>query len=597
MSAHYDYLYKYYTKRMVVENTTMSSCPERVVKPKTGPTGPTGAHGIGVTGPAGVGVTGPAGVGLTGPAGNPGVTGPAGVGVTGPAGVGVTGPAGVGVTGPAGTPGVTGATGPCCTGQMFNVNNSVFVDANFGNDSTGQLETPFFAFQSITAAINAATSSGQPNANNTWVVIIQPGTYTEDIYLQDFVNLLGVGTMSYAYPPPGNEVQIIGTVYDTDIVNGFPNLTNLSFQNANITLTLPAFVFTSGMLVNVTDCLVTATYTNPASEAICQAITVGEATDLVLTRCYLTISVSSGNPYTAIGVDLAGGEGTDVILNECTVSIILADYGVATSIGVNANDIGNLTDFSINSNTTKYSVGYSTPDTMPASGNRFQVFAVDNASVNSQNDYVEIVIVPQSSQVAIVNAAINPNSDPSSSNVTNMMINFDYTLPTTTAATLPISVYTLVNNGGPNSLGHFSDIRFRGYHSDAFVPTQTPYNPNNIFKEVNILVDNQGGGQELPGVTFPTSSYQVTEIDSVVIYQGAAGDTVTLPTASNNLGRRLTVKNATTGGTAGSITVTPQVGDNIDTAATFSLSDFESIIVVSDGSNTWWITAFYTPMA
>lgn len=76
-----------------------------------GPTGPTGAAGVGSTGP-----TGAAGVGVTGPAGEAGVgsTGPTGVaGVAGAAGsTGPTGPSIVGPTGPAGEPGVAGGTGP-----------------------------------------------------------------------------------------------------------------------------------------------------------------------------------------------------------------------------------------------------------------------------------------------------------------------------------------------------------------------------------------------------------------------------------------------------------------------------------------------------
>src|SRR5690349_1628804 len=103
----------------------MPSCRVRCCVPgNQGPPGPTGARGS-------TGFTG-----STGPANNPGSTGP-------------TGP-----TGPASNPGSTGPTG--ANGPQFLVNNTVFVDAQFGNDATGVIQSPAQPFQTINAAITAA---------------------------------------------------------------------------------------------------------------------------------------------------------------------------------------------------------------------------------------------------------------------------------------------------------------------------------------------------------------------------------------------------------------------------------------------------------
>jgi hypothetical protein len=180
----------------------------------TGPTGPTGSTGTGDIGPTGpVGPTGPGAgatgatgsTGATGATGNTGVTGPTGSGATGSTGAsgntgptGPTGPTGVtgsgatgatgatGVTGPPGATGDIGATGATgdtgATGlNALPINNTVFVDTQFGDDVTGVREDEAKPFQTLAAALAIALPGD--------TIYVQPGQYNEDnLILRDDIN-------------------------------------------------------------------------------------------------------------------------------------------------------------------------------------------------------------------------------------------------------------------------------------------------------------------------------------------------------------------------------------------------------------------------
>ena len=80
----------------------------------------------------------------------------------------------VGAAGPAGPVGPTGATGP----EFLNINNTVFVDAQFGDDGTGLPEDMAAPFQTLTAGLAQAITSQGPG--ETWTVYVWPGIYTDD---------------------------------------------------------------------------------------------------------------------------------------------------------------------------------------------------------------------------------------------------------------------------------------------------------------------------------------------------------------------------------------------------------------------------------
>lgn len=138
---------------------------------------------------------------------------------------GSTGPTGMnGQTGP------TGITGPTGT-IMFvsNVNNSVFVDTTFGNDSTGQRENPNLPFKTIQSALTASIAQD--------VIIVRPGIYTEgNIRLKSQVNFyfeLGASLLytgpEYAFLDDGVAVvSVIDGFGDFNVTNGLLSITGRS---------------------------------------------------------------------------------------------------------------------------------------------------------------------------------------------------------------------------------------------------------------------------------------------------------------------------------------------------------------------------------
>jgi hypothetical protein len=568
----------------------------------TGPTGDSGNSGVtgstGTTGPTGIaglaantGATGPTGsvgdIGSTGPTGqqglaaNTGATGPTGpssldgdTGATGPTGpssldgdTGATGPTGpssldgdtgaTGPTGPSSLDGDTGATGP--TGPSFLVNNTNFVDTQFGNDATAQLNSPVFPYQTITAAINAAATVA--TSSNPWQIQIRPGTYNENISLQNYVNLLGVTSLSYLQtPPPGGEVLINGTINDTAVTAGFPDITFLNFSNTN----LPVATFTSSALITITDCILSSTFTNTTP---CNTVTIS-TTDVVFKRSHVILSVSSTSDYTATAIDLTGGAGSDMILDDCIVDVILDGVGVPLITNVSAENTGNLDDSTIISNDTTYSVGFTNATGVPTSAT-YQTFSVSNASVTSTNDTTELIVVPANMVTSIVTAdPVNP----SQSDVLNMLVN---------VVSDPTIISTLNNNGNSAATGYFTNVRFRGYTGS--VPTQTPSLSTNTYKQINCLTDLQLAGQALYNFTNIATSYTVLEIDAVIDYTGLGNDTATLPAAAAYIGRQLVIKN----NSVGILNVVPQGSDTIDGNVLVVLQPLQSLVIVSDGVSIW----------
>jgi hypothetical protein len=118
--------------------------------------------------------------GATGPTGMKGATG-----ATGPTGMkgatGATGP-----TGMKGATGATGSTGPA--GPGFLVCNTLFVDAEFGDDLTAVVNDPGQPWQTCTAAANAAAALN-PTRDNPVLVHVRPCVYNgEGNLLRDNVN-------------------------------------------------------------------------------------------------------------------------------------------------------------------------------------------------------------------------------------------------------------------------------------------------------------------------------------------------------------------------------------------------------------------------
>lgn len=229
---------------------------------RTGATGATGQQGIqGVTGRTGAtGATGPQGIqgiqGVTGSTGAVGFTGVTGSqGATGIQGIsGSTGSTGAtGSQGIQGNTGVTGHTGPCCTGptgatgaqgiqgatgatgangmngpQMLNINNTLFVDEQFGNNATAIREDETKPYRTITAALLAALPGD--------TVYVHPGNYNENgLFLKDQVNFYfeeGAFLSSGAFPmfldSDGNVTTQITGFGNFTSTNNILNIVNAS---------------------------------------------------------------------------------------------------------------------------------------------------------------------------------------------------------------------------------------------------------------------------------------------------------------------------------------------------------------------------------
>ena len=156
---------------------------------KRGHEGPPGRPGMngnnGATGATGM--AGPTGMaGATGIIGATGSTGPTGmIGATGIVGAtGSTGPTGMvgatGNTGPTGMIGATGNTGPTgmigATGGVINyfINQTVFVDAVYGNDVTAVPNDPTHPYQTFDAAFGYVNNG----TFTTYNIHVRPGSYT-----------------------------------------------------------------------------------------------------------------------------------------------------------------------------------------------------------------------------------------------------------------------------------------------------------------------------------------------------------------------------------------------------------------------------------
>ncbi|GIX04970.1 MAG: hypothetical protein KatS3mg114_0839 [Planctomycetaceae bacterium] len=89
-------------------------------------------------------------------------------------------------------------------------------------------------------------------------------------------------------------------------------------------------------------------------------------------------------------------------------------------------------------------------------------------------------------------------------------------------------------------------------------------------------------------VATKTTNYSVTSTDSVLLCDATSGAlTVTLPTAAGITGRQYSIKRISSG--ANTVTVAAQSGQTIDGTATRVLgTQYETVTVVSDGSN-WWV--------
>ena len=367
----------------------------------------------------------------------------------------------------------------------------------------------------------------------------------------------------------------------------FPNLTNLLVQSTE----QPAGIFTSGTLITITNSIFSSSFTT-STNYVCIACSGG--TDVVTTNSYFAVLVSPpSNTSYSVNIMQASGQGAAFVLDSSQFDIIINPVsgapgnGIPTLSCISAQNVGALPDTTVISTSCHYGIGWSFSP-LPASA-FFQVFSLDDASVVSRNDDVEVIVVPSTMQTNIATLGLNGGSA-QQVDVLNMVFNFAYTVPSQVST---MNIGSIANMG---STGYFQNIQFRGLN--GYVPSQTPSQTKNTFRQINVLVDDQVGGQDLVGVTIVTDTqidsagYNVTEIDSVILWEGMTGaTTIVLPSVGQYKGRRLTIRNTGLYNSTVTIQLQPWISDTIDMlnpGVPFLLDANQTHVLISDGSSTWW---------
>src|SRR5581483_5164238 len=112
------------------------------------------------------------------------------------------------------------------------INNTIYVDNKYGNDSNALPERKYFPYNSITNAI-AAAKNRFPKERSPWNIIIAPGHYKENLKLEPYVNIQGEGTVILEGNLVGEDLNI--TIKDCKLYNSSLTFTSVT-QNKSLLL-------------------------------------------------------------------------------------------------------------------------------------------------------------------------------------------------------------------------------------------------------------------------------------------------------------------------------------------------------------------------
>lgn len=132
---------------------------------------------------------------------------------------------------------------PSCQNKTVNVKRTVFVDAEFGSDDRGQLNSANCPFQTINGAIQALAPRNL-TVSTQWNLQISPGNYLEAVKVPVFINLTGAGqNLTFVHSleftgtslvsnltVQGPVLPLIATQLDSDD----PDRNQVGFQNVDI---------------------------------------------------------------------------------------------------------------------------------------------------------------------------------------------------------------------------------------------------------------------------------------------------------------------------------------------------------------------------
>jgi len=146
----------------------------------------------------------------------------------------------------------------------------------------------------------------------------------------------------------------------------------------------------------------------------------------------------------------------------------------------------------------------------------------------------------------------------------------------------PIQIFR-EGNYASVALTDTSGVEFSRWHADAN-RRHIWSSPGGVttYAQINAAGDLQTMFGRAKKVNILTGNFTLDATYHVVVCNSASAFTVTLPTASSNTGREYQIKNKNTG------TVTVQGGGNIDGAASTTLGQYQSITLISDGTE-WGI--------
>lgn len=105
------------------------------------------------------------------------------------------------------------------------VNNTIYVDTKYGNDSTASPERKYSPYNSITRALEAAKNRF-PKERNPWNIVIAPGHYRENLKLEPYVNIQAEGPVILEGNFIGEDLNI--TIKDCKLYNSSLIFTSLS---------------------------------------------------------------------------------------------------------------------------------------------------------------------------------------------------------------------------------------------------------------------------------------------------------------------------------------------------------------------------------
>ena len=163
-----------------------------------------------------------------------------------------------------------------------------FVNAASGNNSTALVERQDFPFKTIQAAIDACVIAGV-NVNSWFSIRVEPGTYTEDISMADFVTVKG--------EDPAVS-KIVGTVTFPNSVTTKSTIDGISIYSQNAEA-IVGDMFDDMVVCDITGCVLSSEYT---VDRDVKSILTSKCGSLIGNNCtyHLHIDDGIGNDSTTV---------------------------------------------------------------------------------------------------------------------------------------------------------------------------------------------------------------------------------------------------------------------------------------------------------